>query len=41
MDQRQNSSEDEAAVRAVVETWLAAIRHKDMEGILKNHSSDT
>ena len=40
MDQRQNSSEDEAAVRAVVETWLAAIRHKDMEGILKNHSSD-
>ena len=40
MDQRQSSSEDEAAVRAVIETWLAAIRHRDMEGILQNHSSD-
>ena len=40
MDQRQNSSVDEAAVRAVVETWLAAIRRRDMEGILRNHSPD-
>src|SRR5216684_5047659 len=40
MDQRQNSSEDEAAVRAVVETWLAAIRRRDMEGIVQNHSPD-
>jgi uncharacterized protein (TIGR02246 family) len=36
----QNSSEDEAAVRAVVETWLAAIRRRDIEGILQNHSPD-
>jgi uncharacterized protein (TIGR02246 family) len=40
MDQVQNSSEDEAAVRAVVETWLAAIRRRDMEGTLQNHSPD-
>ena len=40
MDQGQNSSEDEAAVRAVVETWLAAIRRRDIEGALQNHSPD-
>jgi uncharacterized protein (TIGR02246 family) len=40
MDQRQNGSEDEAAVRAVVETWLAAIRRRDMAGILQNHFPD-
>ena len=40
MDNGQNSSEDEAAVRAVVETWLAAIRRRDIEGILQNHSPD-
>ena len=40
MDHGQNSSEDEAAVRAVVETWLAAIRRRDIEGILQNHSPD-
>jgi uncharacterized protein (TIGR02246 family) len=40
MDQTQNGSGDEAAVRAVVETWIAAIRRKDMPGILQNHSAD-
>jgi uncharacterized protein (TIGR02246 family) len=40
MDRRQISSEDEAAVRAMVETWLAAIRRKDIGGILQNHSPD-
>jgi uncharacterized protein (TIGR02246 family) len=40
MEQQQNSSEDEAAVRAVVETWLTAIRRRDIEGILQNHSPD-
>jgi uncharacterized protein (TIGR02246 family) len=39
MDQVQGSSED-AAVRAVVEAWLAAIRRRDMVGILQNHSPD-
>jgi uncharacterized protein (TIGR02246 family) len=40
MDERQNSSGDEAAVRAVVEAWLAAIRRRDMEQILQSHASD-
>ena len=40
MDQERNSSEDVAAVRAVVEDWLAAIKRRDMAAILKNHSPD-
>ena len=33
-------SEDETAVRAVIEAWAAAVRAKDYDGILRNHSSD-
>src|SRR5580700_9867487 len=40
MDKRQSSSQDEAAIRDVVESWTAAVRRGDLEGILQNHSSD-
>jgi len=40
MDKRQSSSQDEAAIRDVVESWAAAVRRRDFEGILQNHSSD-
>ena len=31
---------EEAAVRGVIESWTSAVRRRDIEGILKNHSSD-
>jgi uncharacterized protein (TIGR02246 family) len=37
---RNSSSENEAAVREVIESWTAAVRRRDIEGILENHSSD-
>ena len=40
MDERQNGSEDVAAIRNVVESWTAAVRRRDFGGILQNHSSD-
>lgn len=40
MDKRQSSSQDEVAIRNVVESWADAIRRRDFEGILQNHSSD-
>jgi ketosteroid isomerase-like protein len=40
MDEAQSSSKEDLAVRNVVESWAAAVRRKDYEGILKNHSSD-
>lgn len=40
MDETQSSSKEDQAVRNVVESWAAAVRRKDYEGILKNHSSD-
>ena len=40
MNVMQSRSEDEAAVRDVVESWMAAVRRRDYEGILRNHSSD-
>ncbi len=40
MDDRASRSEDEAAIRNVVESWTAAVRRRDFDGILKNHSSD-
>jgi uncharacterized protein (TIGR02246 family) len=38
MTDKQSSSEDEATIRHVVESWAAAVRRKDIEGILNNHS---
>lgn len=40
MDRRHTDSEDTAAVRTVVESWLAAVRRRDIAGILQNHSPD-
>jgi len=40
MVESQNQSENESAVRKVIESWLAAVRTKDYDGILRNHSSD-
>lgn len=40
MNKRQSSSQDEAAIRDVVESWAAAIHRRDFEGILQNHSPD-
>jgi len=39
MNVMQSRSEDEVAVRDVVESWMAAVRSRDYEGILRNHSS--
>ena len=40
MDEARSSSKEDLAVRNVVESWAAAVRRKDYEEILKNHSSD-
>lgn len=40
MHQNQTSSEDDAAIRNVIESWTAAVRRRDVEGILQNHSAD-
>ncbi len=40
MAERQNRSDDEAAVRDVIEAWAAAVRRRDYEGILRDHSPD-
>jgi uncharacterized protein (TIGR02246 family) len=40
MDERQSGSEDEVAIRNVVKFWTAAVRRRDLKGILQNHSPD-
>ena len=40
MEERQSVSDESAAVRNVIESWAAAVRRRDFEGILQNHSSD-
>ena len=40
MSNWQSSSQDEAAIRDMVESWAAAVRRRDLKEILKNHSSD-
>jgi uncharacterized protein (TIGR02246 family) len=40
MDRNQSGSEDEAAIREVIESWAAAVRRQDLPGILQNHASD-
>jgi uncharacterized protein (TIGR02246 family) len=40
MGESQSGSEDNAAIRNVIESWAAAVRRRDFEGILRNHSSD-
>src|ERR1700722_3912242 len=38
---RDSSSENEAAVGGVIESWTAAVRRRDTARILENHSPDT
>jgi uncharacterized protein (TIGR02246 family) len=40
MDKSQSISEDEAAIRKVIESWTAAVRRRDLKAILRNHSPD-
>ena len=40
MDGARSSSQEDLAVRNVVESWAAAVRRRDYEGILTNHSAD-
>jgi uncharacterized protein (TIGR02246 family) len=40
MDGKPSSSEDDAAIRYVIESWTTAVRRKDFRAILRNHSSD-
>lgn len=40
MNNSLSSTNDEHEVRAVVEQWAAAVRRKDVTGILSNHRDD-
>jgi uncharacterized protein (TIGR02246 family) len=40
MNRDHGRSEDEVAVRGVIESWTSAVRRRDIAGILKSHSSD-
>ncbi len=40
MEEQQTNAADVAAIRNVIESWTAAVRRKDVEEILSNHSSD-
>jgi uncharacterized protein (TIGR02246 family) len=39
MEETQVSGDD-AAIRLVIESWTAAVRRRDLRGILQNHSPD-
>jgi ketosteroid isomerase-like protein len=38
MNTGTNRSTDEAEIRNLVESWATAVRTKDLDGILANHS---
>jgi uncharacterized protein (TIGR02246 family) len=40
MAEKQNVSDDEAAVRDLIEAWAGAVRRKDYAGILRSHAAD-
>ena len=40
MADKEADSDDEAAVRDVIEAWADAVRRRDYAGILRSHSSD-
>jgi ketosteroid isomerase-like protein len=40
MGASNNAATDEAAIRELVENWARAVRAKDFNGILANHSAD-
>jgi uncharacterized protein (TIGR02246 family) len=35
-----NPSDDEAAVRRLIENWVAAVRAKDLDGVVAHHTDD-
>jgi uncharacterized protein (TIGR02246 family) len=40
MNARSNTKSDESAIRDLVENWARAVRTKNLDGILANHSPD-
>lgn len=40
MNASSNKTRDEAAIRSLVENWARAVRAKNLNGILANHSPD-
>ena len=40
MSVSNNRTTDETAIRELVEKWARAVRAKDLDGILANHSID-
>ncbi|HEX2933112.1 MAG TPA: nuclear transport factor 2 family protein [Candidatus Binatia bacterium] len=40
MGPSNNPATDEAAIRTLVENWAGAVRARDLDGILANHSAD-
>lgn len=40
MSEKRSGTNDEAEVRRLIEEWAAAVRRKDLAGILRNHSPD-
>lgn len=40
MDKAQSYAGEDSAIREVIESWAAAVHRRDLEGILKHHSSD-
>ena len=38
MREQQISTKDEGAIRNLIEDWASAVRRKDLNGILRNHS---
>jgi ketosteroid isomerase-like protein len=40
MSTSSNSTTDEAVIRELVENWARAVRAKDLDGILANHSTE-
>ena len=35
-----DNTKDETAIRNLIEDWASAVRRKDLNGILRNHSAD-
>ncbi len=40
MGETQDVTNDEVAIRDIVELWASAVRRRDFEGILRSHSPD-
>ncbi len=40
MAEKQNVSDEEAAVRDLIEAWADSVRRKDYAGILRSHTAD-